>query len=124
MVGGRTVSNDLAGLDLLPLADDWPLIEASARVRAHELAQFVNEGVVLRISLRIAGQFAVLGDHDAFRVNRSHNTGLFGHNDNLRVTRHPLLDTSAHEWGLGLQQRYPLALHVGTHERTICVVVL
>ena len=53
LIGRRTVGDDLARLDLLALLDDGLLIEAGAGIRAHELAEFVNVYVVLRIGLRV-----------------------------------------------------------------------
>ena len=125
LIGGGTVGDDLAGLDLLALLDDRLLVEARARVRAHELPQLVDVGVVLRIvSSRLRGSSPSFGDDDALRVDGGDDAGLFGHDDDLRVARDALFDAGADERRLGLEQRHALALHVRAHERAIGVVVL
>jgi hypothetical protein len=72
----------------------------------------------------VARQLAVLGDDDALGVHGGHDAGFLGDDDDLGVAGDALLDAGADERRLGLEQRHALALHVGTHERAVGVVVL
>src|SRR5690606_37194849 len=127
-VDGGAVGEDLAGLDLLALVDGGTLVEAGAGVRAHELAQLVNVdavlGVGLRVFLEVLRQGAVFGDNDAGGVHRGDDAVGVGHDHELGVAGDAFLDAGADIGRLGLEERHALALHVGTHERAVGVVVL
>ena len=80
-------------------------------------------GIVFNLLLAL-GQFAVLGNDDLIAGEGSHFAGFVGDDDRTRVTGDALLETGGDQRRFGDQQRHRLALHVGTHQRAVRVVVL
>src|SRR5450432_780812 len=113
LVGARTVGDCRTGFDPLTLTDDRALVDAGALVGTTELRHAVGG----------AGAVVV---HDGDRVggNLVDDTVLGRRHDVARVDRGTELHASADERSFGLQQRHRLALHVGTHQRPVSVVVL
>ena len=111
--GAGAVGEDLGGLDPLTLFHDRALVEARALVGATELLHPVGAvgAVVLSHSDRIGGD---LGD-DATAFVDDHVAGVGGGT---------VFHAGADERRLATQQRNRLALHVGTHECAVGVVVL
>jgi hypothetical protein len=70
------------------------------------------------------GDLAVLGDDDAAGVGGGDDAGAFGDDHGPRVDGDAALEAGAHEGSLGHHERHALALHVGTHERAVRVVML
>ena len=68
--------------------------------------------------------FAFVGHHDAVGVNVFHLAIGRGHDARARVAGHVHFHTRAHKGLFRAQQRHCLALHVGTHERAVGVVML
>src|SRR5215207_6995409 len=113
LVGARTVGDDLADLDPLPLLDHRGLVDRGALVRAAELQQAVG----------LPG--AVVGhDRDVVGGGVLDHTGLLGHDDVAGVDGGTQLHAGADQRRLAAQQRDGLTLHVRAHERAVGVVVL
>ena len=54
----------------------------------------------------------------------SHFAGFLRHDDGAGIARDAVFETGGHERRFGDEQRHGLALHVGTHQRAVRVVVL
>ena len=127
LVSVRTVCQHVAHFDLLTLLDDGPLVDAGARVRAHELAQFIDVdamvGVMTQTLLRI-GHLTILGHDDEVRRNAGGDAITLGSDDRARIPRHLAFHAGSDKRCLADKQRHALALHVGAHQRAVGVVVL
>ena len=113
VVGGGTVGQDVAGVDLLAGFDDGPLVDAGVLVGPLELVELVGD-VALRL-VRDLDERAVDLDDLAVVGGDDHVGGVAGGAG---------FDAGADVGRLGLDQRHGLLLHVGAHERTVGVVVL
>ena len=125
-LGVRPVGDDIALLDRLPFVDDRLLVDAGARVRAHELAELVNMNAVFRIVfdfLLPLGKLPILGDDNMRCGHGSHLSGGFRADDSAGVPRHTPLEAGPDKRRLGNEKRNPLALHVRSHERAVGVIV-
>ena len=69
------------------------------------------------------GQMTVLGDNNLIRCDRSDLAAIGGENNSVRVPRDLIFQSSTHQGRLGYYQRHTLALHIGTHQRPVRVVV-
>ncbi|CAB4766826.1 unannotated protein [freshwater metagenome] len=113
LIGGGTVGEDLALLDLVALDHARLLVNAGVLVRTLELEELVD----------LLAELLVLNGDDP-PVELGDDPVVFGDDHVGRVARGAGLDAGAHIGGLGRDERYGLALHVGAHERTVRVVVL
>ena len=52
------------------------------------------------------------------------NTIVFSDHRNAGVSCHHLFHPGSHKGRLGLQKRYRLTLHVGTHQRPVGIIML
>ena len=77
-------------------------------------------GLELLLTLR---EMTILRDDDLLRRNRSDLAALGRQNNRVRISRDLIFQPSAHERRLGNNERNALALHVGAHQRPVCVVV-
>ena len=113
VVGGRAVGDDVALLHLLARGDDRTLVDAGRRVGAGELGQLVGMALVQLV----LDDNGVSGDLlDEAVLAREHA--------DAGVLAGLVLDAGGDERRLRAQQRHGLALHVGTHQRTVRVVVI
>ena len=79
---------------------------------------------ILGVGLDVARQITVTRDDDLFGIDGRNDTGLIRDHHDFGVTSDPLFNTGAHEGRLGLEEGHALALHVGSHQRAIRIVVL
>ena len=130
LVGGGAVGDDVPLLDLVAAADQRTLVEARGGVGLEELAEIVDVDALGRLALELlvlelgGGDFAVFRDDDTAGVGGGDDAGAFGDDDGLRVDRDATFEAGAHERGFGHDEGHALALHVGTHERAVRVVML
>ena len=89
------------------------MVVVGALVRAVKLPQVVG----LRSTL-------VLLDYGKVSTDLGDNTGGLSDEHVSRVDRGEGLHTGSHNGGLGTNQGHCLTLHVRTHERAVCIVVL
>ena len=113
VVGARTVGDRRTDLDPVALADQRTLVDAGALVGALELREAVG-GVGAVVVHRLDEVGGHLLDHTG-GVGDDHVTGVNGS---------AVLDAGADQGAVALDERDRLALHVGTHERAVGVVVL
>src|SRR5262249_17868247 len=111
---------------MLTLANDRFLIYAGAGVRSHKLAELVNVNPRLGIAFQFLfalGKMAVLGDDNLIGADGSDLAAVDSENDCMRVPRNFCLKAGADQRHLGNNQWHALALHVGTHQSTVRVVM-
>ena len=123
----RTVCKNITNLDHLPLLDDRMLVDTCAAVGAHELAEVIDTNSVFRIILDLLlsfGKFAILGNDDSLGIDRGNFAVGFGNHHRTGISGNPALHTGADNGRLGDEQRYSLALHVGSHQGAIRVIML
>ena len=107
------VGQDLACLDGLAHLDDGALVDAGACVGAGEL----DQRVVVQGALLIADDHMVC-------VHLLDDAVVLCQNCGAGVGGSLVLHTGGHDRLLGDHQRHSLALHVGTHQSTVAVIVL
>ena len=112
VLGGRTVGNDVAGLDVLADFDDRALVDAGALVGAHELDELIGIG-------RAVGA----ADDDLVGVDRFDNAAARGQHADAGVGGGLVLHAGGDNRLLGNHEGHGLALHVGAHQRAVAVVV-
>ncbi len=118
-VGRRPVGEHVAGLDPFALNDNRPLIDAGILIAALVFDQIVN------VHARVAQIFGLLvgAHHDSLRIDAlDHSVALADHG-NARVAAHGAFESGSHQGSVGLEQRHRLALHVGSHQRSIRIVI-
>ena len=113
LLDGGAVSQHGAGLDALAVLDDRALVVAGGLVGTLELGQLVGAGgaVVVHHADDVGGH---VGDH----------ARLVGDDDVTGIVGNAPFGAGAHQRALGLDQRHGLTLHVGTHQRSVALVVL
>ncbi len=105
--GRRPVGQHLPLFHLLTDAHDRLLVQASVFIQPGKLAQ----------------EILALVHADAEAVHVADGPGPLGPHDHAAVLGHVLFEARGHDRRLGDQQRHRLALHVGTHQRPVGVVV-
>ena len=112
-IGAGAVGQRGADLDAVPGCDQRTLVDAGARVGAHELLEPVRG---------VGG--VVVGDLDDVGRDRGDHTGLLREGHVTDVHGGAVFHAGADERGLVADQRHRLALHVRAHQRPGGVVVL
>ena len=102
---------------------DGLLVDAGVLVGAAELDELIN------VRADFAGElpFVAVAFHahdDAFGIHRIHHASALADYHRAGIAGRDPLHAGAHVRRVGAQQRHGLALHVGTHQRTVGVVVL
>ena len=118
-LAGGAVGEDVAGLDLLALADQRALVDARARVGALELAQLDGAGAATRRGVRV-----LVADLDAVGRGGQHAAVLLRHHEGAGVLGCARLHARAHDGRDGTEQGHGLALHVRAHQGSVGVIVL
>ena len=113
VVDSGAVCDDLVLLDSLTDGNYRALVGAGALVGAHELDKLI-----------VPACAAVLKDINAVGRNLGDYAALFGEHDGAGVNGSLIFHTGADDGGFGLEKRNSLLLHVGAHQRTVCIVVL
>src|SRR5207245_1776484 len=118
----RTVGKNLALLHAVAHANQRLLADASVLVGTLEFDELID------VRAHFAAQHAgVIGFHahdDALGVDLIDDAFAFAEHNRAGIARRDALHPSADERRFSLDERHRLALHVGTHERAVGVVVL
>ena len=93
--------------------DQRNLVVAGGLVGTQELGQLVG-----------AGGAVVVHHTDDVGGNIRHHTRLLSQNDIAGIDGRTPFGTGAHQRALGFDQRHCLTLHVGTHQRSVALIVL
>ena len=112
-IGGRTIGNHLALLHMHTLLYDGLLVIAVGLVTAGEFHQMIL------IFLPV-----VTGHFDHIRRHIIDGAGLSGNHTDTGVHSRLRLHTGSHHGRLGKEKGHCLSLHVGTHQRTVRIIVL
>ncbi len=112
VLGGRTVRQEVADLNDLPLIHTRALVDASALVAAGKLSQM------------IAMLFAlIILDNHFIGGHAVHNACMLGKQHHAGVVRGLVFHAGADDGGFGNEQRHGLTLHIAAHQGAVCVVV-
>ena len=120
LLGGRTVGDDIARLDMIAWLDDGPLVDAGVLVGSLELDQVVDVRLGRSQVVGLRGS----ADHDASRIDGLNHALAPGHHRHTRIARHNPFHTRTDQRRSGSDERHRLPLHVGAHEGAVGVVVL
>src|SRR5208282_2668057 len=120
--GTRTVSKDLALLYAIADANERLLADASVLVGALELDELID--VRAHFAAEHAGVIGFDAHDDALRIDLIDDAFALAKHDRAGIARSDALHAGADERRFPANQRHSLALHVGTHERAVGVVVL
>ena len=121
--GGIAFCQNIPFLDFLTFRHDRTLVETGVLVRSSELQKLV----ILDIRVEADQLFcicALVCYFNMLSVNRFHHTSTFCEQHHAGVYRHTVFQTGTHNRSLGAQKRHGLAHHVGSHQRTVSVIVL
>ncbi len=123
VVSTRAVRQNLALLDPIPDLNDRLLINAGVLVRPAELDQLVD------VRTDLAGEFLLVArvldpDDDALGVDRIDDSVSLAKDNRSGIASCDPLHARADDRRIGLQQWDGLPLHVGSHQGTVCIVVL
>src|ERR1035437_3857973 len=121
-VGARTIGQNRALGDALAHADNRLLIDTGVLVAPLELRQLIDVRTHLARKLAFMRR-AFHANDDAFAIHRIHDAGALIEHHRAGIARRDGLHAGTHIGSVGAQQRHSLALHVGTHQRAVGVVV-
>src|SRR5882762_5374 len=120
-LGARSVGQHLALADAVTDADERLLVDARILVRPLEFDELVD------VSADFAGEHTgVVGldvHDDAFGVHLVHDSVAAADDHSARIASGDAFHAGADQRGFSADQRHGLALHVGTHQRAVGVVV-
>ena len=119
-IGRRTVGQHVARAHALAPHHHRPLVDAGALVGALILDQIVD----IDAGIAPVAGLLVGAHHDALGVDAFDHAVALGDHSDARVAPHRHFEAGADQRRVGLQQRHRLALHVGSHQRAVCVVIL
>src|ERR1017187_7522568 len=122
-IGAGAICQDSGLLDALPHANDGFLIDAGVLVGALELGELVDIGAHLAGELAFVGR-AFHANDNALGIDRIDDAGAFAENHGAGIASGDVLHAGAHVRGVGAQQGHCLALHVGTHQGAVGLIVL
>src|SRR6267143_3470262 len=117
----RTVGKNLALLHAVAHANQWLLADASVLVGALEFDELIN--VRAHFAAKHAGVVGFHAHDDALGVDLIDDAFALAEYDRAGIARSDTLHASADERRFALDERHSLALHVGTHECAVGVVV-
>ena len=120
--GARTVGKDLALLYTIADANERLLADASVLVRTLELDELID--VRAHFAAEHAGVIGFDAHDDALRIDLIDDAFALAKHDRAGIARSDALHAGADERRFPANERHGLALHVGTHERAVGVVVL
>src|SRR5271165_2390937 len=123
MLCAGTVGDNLPLHYTVALTDDRLLIDAGVLVRPLELDELIDIRTNLTRKLR-GVVLSFNADDDALGVDRIDEAIAAGEDDGSRIASGNAFHAGADEWGFGNQQGHGLALHVGSHQGAVGVVML
>src|SRR5579883_1123488 len=121
-VGARTIGKHLAFFHAVAHANKGLLVNASVLIRTLEFDERVDIGA--DFAAQHAGVVGLDAHDDAFGVHLVNDAIALAKDDGAGIARGDALHAGADERSFSPDERHGLALHVGTHERAIRVVVL
>ncbi len=113
VLGRCAVGDDIAGLHAVARIDDGLLVVAVGLV-----------GTKVLDEVDILCRAVVIAHRDHRRIDESHDAVLLGDHADTGVACRLLLHAGADNRSLGRNERDALALHVGAHQCTVCIIVL
>src|SRR5467141_3013600 len=120
-IGTRTVRENLGLLDAVSDAHQRFLADASVLVRTLEFDELID--VRAHFAAEHAGVIGLDAHDDALGVDLVHDAFALAEHHSAGIARRDALHAGADERGFAFNERNGLALHVGTHQRAVGVVV-
>src|SRR6185369_3891299 len=121
-VGTRSVGQYRAFGNALSDAHNRLLIDAGVLVAALEFGELVDVGADFARKLAFMRR-AFDANDDALAIHRIDDAGTLVEHYGAGIARRDHLHAGAYIRSVGAEQRHGLALHVGTHQRAVGVVV-
>src|SRR5216684_4217636 len=121
-LGARAVGQHLALFHAVAHAHERLLADAGVLVRTLELDELID--VRTHFAAEHAGVIGLHAHDDALGVHLIDDAFALAEYDRAGIARSDAFHAGADERRFTLDQRHSLALHVGTHERAVGVVVL
>ena len=112
----------MTGQNAISLSNNGLLIDAGVLIRTLKLLELIDVGA--HFPRELAALTGINSDDDAFGIDTIHNSSTTTKHNGAGVVSRHFLHAGAHVGGLSPKQRHGLALHVGSHEGTIGVIVL
>src|SRR2546430_3582465 len=117
----RTVGKDLALLHAVAHANQRLLADARVLVRTLELDELID--VRAHFAAEDAGVIGLYAHDDALGVDLIDDAFALAEHDRAGIARGDPLHARANKRRFALNERHCLALHVGTHQRAVGVIV-
>src|SRR3990172_6518642 len=121
-VGTGPVGYHLSLFHFVPDLHDGNLVHTGILIGPLELGEVVD----IRANLLgpFAGAVALDANDDAAGIYRVHDAGTSANHHRSAITGSDILHARSHDGCFGAEQRNRLPLHVGTHQRSVGIVVL
>ena len=123
MVCGVALSEDVALLHLLALHHNRTHVDTGVLVRSSKLEQLIILHVGIETDQSLCFRLFVF-NFNMGGIHRFHHAGALGYEDHAGIDSHLVFQARTHDGCFRTKQRHGLAHHVGTHQRTVSVVVL
>jgi len=108
----RSVCDNLSFFDHITFCHDWTLVHTSTLVTSYKLRKFVFIAVSI-----------CLFDDDTVGLGAFYHTAFFRYDTVTRIDSGFHFHTCTNYRCFCNQKRHCLTLHVGSHQRTVCIVV-
>ena len=114
----RSIGDNLPGIHSLTFFYDRSVIKTGILIGSDKFRQIVDGDIFfIRIIRRIMFKYNSAG------IDVYHHGITLGNNCHAGISCHDLFNTGAYQGGLIHQQGNRLTLHVGSHQRPVCVIV-
>ena len=109
----RSICDYFAFFDMIAFEYNWSLVIAVGLIASHKLGQRIYRCCSI-----------IILDRNLIGNRFFYSTCLLCHNTYTRVNGCFCFHTRSNNWCLCCKKRHCLTLHVGTHQGTVCIVVL
>src|SRR5690606_28859292 len=123
IIGCITLNERLTFGDAITFSYQWCVVDTGVLVGSSELHQAVCFYFIIKVYGALFFRNIVLDDNFSC-IYKLHHTVTFSGNQRAGIQSDAAFQTGSNYWRFGAHQRYGLALHVGTHQSTVSIIVL